>query len=255
MIPTFDIRKMSKNVEKFEKALMRRRAERERLLSSFSFTVVEPGVIQVQVFLDTRILKTYVDTLQKNIKTMSATSIFNGFIQEIKNDLRSVYYQENPKPQLNMNDFLENDDEWLVASNYEESVDEWRHAFDYAWNNNQPVPVPLGKMLQVMQTEISKGMSIRTSANIAEITQMYLNEITGVTIGDLSADTIFLIVKSLFSPSDSLPRIPISLKVKDTENITAGNLKEKVIPGGPSITRSQNDRVYIGNDNLFYILL
>lgn len=257
MIPTFDIRKMSKNVERFEKALMRRRAERERLLSSFSFTVVEPGVIQVNVFLDTRILKTYIDTLSiKGKKVIGANTLFKGFIKQIKDDLRQIYYQENPKPQLSMSDFSESDDEWLVTSNYEESVENWRNAFDYAWNRGETVPVPLGKRLQVMHTEISKGMSIRTSANIAEITQMYLNEITGVTIGDLSTDNIFLIVKSLFSPSDSLPGIPISLKVKDTENINAKNLKEKVIPGEPSITINHNEgKVYIGNDNLFYILL
>ena len=253
MIPTFDIVKMSKNVEKFEQAMRDRNREITRLLNtSFSFTVEKPGTIHAQFFLDTRILKTYyIDTVQI-FKTMSATSIFNGFIQDIKNDLRQIYIQENPQPQMNINDFLENDDEWLVTSDYEESVDKWSQAFDVAWNNNQPVPVPLGKMLQVMHTEISKGMQV----NIAEITQTYLNEITGVTIGDLSADTIFLIVKSLFSPSDSLPRVPISLNVKDTENITAGNLKEKVIPGGPSITvDNYKGKVYIGNGNLFYILL
>lgn len=253
MIPTFDIRKMSKNVERFEKALMRRRAERERLLSSFSFTIVEPGIIQVNVYLDTRILKSFIDTVV-NLKTMSANTLFNGFIKEIKDDLRRAYYQENPLPQLSMSDFSESDDEWAVVGDYDRRVKEWKNAFDNAWSRGETVPVSLGKMLQVMHTEISKGMYIKHSANIAEITQMYLNEITGVTISDLSANDIFLIVKSLFSPSfNTFPTIPISLKVKDTD-INTGNLKEKVIPGGPSITTDEG-KVYIGDGKLFYILL
>lgn len=255
MIPTFDIQKMSKNVERFEKALMKRRAERDRILDSLVFTIEEPGVIQAHVFLDTPVLKSFIDTFE-NTKTMSAASLFNGFIQEIKNDLRSVYYQLHPKPQLSMSDFSESDDEWAVASDYEESVEEWRQAFDNAWNRGRKVPVPIINIIQVAHAEISKGMSIRTSANIAEITKMYLNEITGVTIDNVSEGTIMAIVKSLFGHTLSDPMITISLKVKDTENINAGNLKEKVIPGGPSITMSQNNgKVYIGNGNLFYILL